>query len=268
MVKKVLAKSYIYLILLLMYLPILVLIVFSFTNTQVIGDWNGFSFKLYQDLFRDKVVLTAVRNTILVAVVSSIFSTILGTLGAVGIYYSKKKMKRFMEGVGQISVANAEIVTAISLTILFVVIAKIFHINNIFGFVTLVIGHMVLSVPFVVLNVTPKLKQMDQNIYEAALDLGATPVQALWKVVVPEIIPGVLSGFLLCITLSLDDYIITAFTRDNSFQTLSTFVEGVTAKGSLPSDLRALTTLIFIIMLGVLFIINWRTKDKREEKNK
>lgn len=267
MVKKILGKSYLYLILLFMYLPILVLIIFSFTDTKNIGSWNGFTFKLYGDLLKDQKVLTAVYNTILVAVVSSFFSTVLGTLGAIGIFYSKRKAKRAMEGIGQISIANAEIVTAISLTILFVVIANIFHIKNIFGFATLVIGHMVLSVPFVVLNVTPKLKQMDHNIYEAALDLGATPTQALVKVVLPEIVPGIISGFLLSITLSLDDYIITAFTRDNSFETLSTFVEGATAKkGYLPNTLRALTTFIFIIMLLVLFIINWRTKNKKEEK--
>lgn len=267
MVKKILAKSFIYLILLFMYLPIFVLIIFSFTDTKNIGSWNGFTFKLYFDLFKDEKVLEALKNTLLVAFVSATLSTVLGTFGAIGIYYSKKKAKRFMEGMGQISIVNAEIVTAISLTILFVLIAKIFNVSNIFGFGTLVIGHMVLTVPFVVLNVIPKLKQMDQNTYEAALDLGATPRQALAKVVFPEILPGIVSGFLLSITLSLDDYIITAFTRNNSFQTLSTYVEGVAAKkGYLPNTLRALTTFIFITMLIVLFIINWKTKDKREEK--
>ena len=266
MVKKIMAKSYIFFILFLMYLPMLVLIIFSFTDTNNLGSWNGFTFDVYKNLFKDEEVLNALKNTILVAVVSSVFSTILGTFGAIGIYYSKKKAKKFMNGMGQISVVNAEIVTAISLTLLFTIFAKVLHIENIFGFATLVIGHIVLTVPFVVLNVTPKLKQMDQNIYEAALDLGATPTQALIKVVLPEIIPGILSGFLMCITLSLDDYIITAYTRNKSFDTLSTYVESVLSKGHLPNTLRSLTTLIFIVMILVLLVINFKTKDKREEK--
>ena len=245
MVKKIIGKSYIYFILLLMYLPIFLLIVFSFTDTNNIGMWNGFSLEVYKKLFQDKEILHVLRNTILVAVVSSIVSTILGTLAAIGIYYSGKKAKKLLDGVTQISVVNAEIVTAISLTLLFVFIASILKIENFFGFVTLIIGHVVLTVPFVILNVTPKLKQMDPNMYEAALDLGATPSKALRSVILPEIFPGILSGFLLCITLSLDDYIITAFTRDNSFETLSTYVEGVTKKGGLPNTLRALTTFIF-----------------------
>ncbi len=265
MVKKIIGKSYIYLILLLMYAPIFVLILFSFTNTENIGVWNGFSLKVYEKLFNDTEVLTALGNTILVAIVSSICSTVLGTLAAIGIFYSNRRAKKILEGFGQISIVNAEIVTAISLTLLFVIIAQVFKIDNIFGFATLIIGHVVLTVPFVILNVTPKLKQMDHNTYEAALDLGATPTQALWKVLLPEILPGILSGFLLCMTLSLDDYIITAFTRNNSFQTLSTYVEGVTKKGSLPNSLRALTTLIFIVMLGVLFIVNKQSKKNRRE---
>ena len=153
---------------------------------------------------------------------------------------------------------NAEIVTAISLTILFVSFGVKFN------FFTLLVGHVVLTVPFVVLSVMPKLKQMDPNIYEAALDLGATPKKALWSVVIPEILPGIFSGFMLTITLSLDDYIITAFTRDNSFSTLSTYVYGATAKkGALPPTLRALTTVITLIVLGILIIINVKTKNKK-----
>jgi spermidine/putrescine transport system permease protein len=199
--------------------------------------------------------MDALKNTIVVAVVSSICSTVLGTVGAIGIFYSGRRYKQVINGLNQIPVLNAEIVTAISLTILFVAVGVKFN------FVTLLIGHMVLTIPFVVLSVLPKLQQLDPNIYEAALDLGATPKKALWGVILPEIMPGVFSGFLLCITLSLDDYIITAFTRDNSFQTLSTYIYGVTAKrGSLPASLRALTTLIVIVMVIVLVIINIRSK--------
>lgn len=259
MVRRVFAKSYIILMLLFMYAPLIVLAIFSFTDTQNIGTWDGFSFKLYGLMFKNKDIMTALYNTIMVALVSSLISTLLGTLGAIGIFYSGKKTKKAMEMTSQIPVLNAEIVTALSLTILFVFVGIEFN------FITLLIGHVVLTVPFVVLSITPKLKQMDPNIYEAALDLGATPQQALKKVIMPEIMPGVFSGFTLAITLSLDDYIITAFTRNNSFQTLSTYVYGATArKGALPPALRALSTIITVIILIGLIIIN--VKSKNNEK--
>lgn len=259
MVKKLIGKSYLILILLLMYAPILLLIAFSFTDSTHIGTWNGFSLDLYKQMFQNEEIMTALKNTLVVAVVSSICSTVLGTIGAIGIFYSGKRFKKIMNGLNQIPVLNAEIVTAISLTILFVALGVQFN------FITLLIGHMVLTIPFVVLSVLPKLRQLDPNTYEAALDLGATPRKALWSVIVPEIMPGIFSGFLLCITLSLDDYIITAFTRNNSFQTLSTYIYGVTAKkGSLPASLRALTTLIVIIMLIVLVLININSKKNAQ----
>ncbi len=257
MVKKIFGKSYLLLILLMMYAPILLLIAFSFTDSTNIGTWNGFSLDLYKQMFQNEEIMSALKNTILVAVVSSICSTILGTIGAIGIFYSGSRAKQIINGLNQIPVLNAEIVTAISLTILFVAVGIEFN------FITLLIGHMVLTIPFVVLSVLPKLQQLDPNTYEAALDLGATPRKALWGVIIPEIMPGIFSGFLLCITLSLDDYIITAFTRDNSFQTLSTYIYGVTAKrGSLPSALRALTTIIVLAMLIILIIINIQSKKK------
>lgn len=263
MVKKCLAKGAIFLTLFLMYLPILVLIVFSFTDSKNIGVWNGFSFNLYVSLFKNKEILQVTLNTIIVALSSALVATILGSLGAIGIFYSKKRTKRVMDFAGQIPIMNAEIVTALSLTILFVFVGAKFN------FLTLLIGHVVLTVPFVVLSVIPKLKQMDPNTYEAALDLGATPTYALWKVIIPEIIPGVISGFMLAVTLSLDDYIITAFTKNDSFQTLSTYIYGVTSKkGSLPPQLRALTTIIFLIILGVLFIVNFRHKKESKGGNR
>lgn len=255
MVKRLIGKSYLILILLLMYAPILVLIAFSFTDSTTIGTWRGFSVDLYRQLFANEEIMEALKNTMIVAIVSSLLSTILGTIGAIGIFYSGKKMKAVINGLNQIPVLNAEIVTAISLTILFVAIGVEFN------FITLLIGHMVITIPFVVLSVLPKLNQLDPNTYEAALDLGATPKKALWSVIIPEIMPGIFSGFLLCITLSLDDYIITAFTRNNSFSTLSTYIYGVTAKrGALPPSLRALTTLITLIMFIILLVINKRSK--------
>ena len=231
----IVCKTFVYVMLCAMYAPILVLILFSFTNATLIGNWNGFSLELYFDLFQDEEVLTAFFNTVIVAVTTGVVSTALGTLGAIGIFYSSKRVRGAFDIIGQIPVLNPEIVTALSLTILFVA----------------------LGIKFVVLSITPKLKQLDPHIYEAALDLGAKPAKALRKVIIPEILPGILSGFLLSVTLSLDDYIITAFTKNPSFITLSTYVYGITAKkGALPPMLRALTTIIFIITLGMLIIVN------------
>lgn len=255
-----LCRFYVYILLFVMYAPILLLIVFSFTNTKIIGKWDGFSLHLYSALFKDAEIMQAFGNTFLVAISSAVVSTVLGTLGAIGIFYSGKRTKAALEGISNIPVINAEIVTALSLTILFV----FFGIS--FNFVTLLIGHVVLTIPFVVLSVRPKLMQMDPNIYEAALDLGATPKRALRSIVIPEIMPGIFSGFILSITLSLDDYIITAFTRDTAFQTLSTYVYGVTSKkGTLPPSLRALTTVITLIALVILIIVN--VKSSREKKD-
>lgn len=258
-----LCRFYVYILLFIMYAPILLLIVFSFTDTKIIGRWDGFSLHLYKALFRDTEIMQAFGNTFLVAIASAIVSTVLGTLGAIGIFYCGKRTKAALEGISNIPVMNAEIVTALSLTILFV----FFGIT--FNFATLLIGHVVLTIPFVVLSVRPKLMQMDSNIYEAALDLGATPTRALRSIIIPEIMPGVFSGFILSITLSLDDYIITAFTRDTAFQTLSTYVYGVTSKkGTLPPSLRALTTVITLIALAILIIVNIKSSGEKKDNEK
>ena len=257
-----LSKFYIYILLFVMYAPLLLLIIFSFTDTKLIGNWDGFSLNLYGDLFRDEEIMDAFKNTFLVAISSAIVSTILGSMGAIGIFYSKKRAKAVMEGISNIPVINAEIVTALSLTILFVMVGVEFN------FITLLVGHVVLTIPFVVLSVRPKLMQMDPNIYEAALDLGATPGKALRSIILPEIMPGVFSGFILSVTLSLDDYIITAFTRNTAFQTLSTYVYGVTSKkGTLPPSLRALTTIITLIALIILIIVNIQSSKEKEKKH-
>ncbi len=260
-VTQFLCKFYVYILLFVMYAPLLLLIIYSFTNTKLIGSWDGFSLHLYKALFKDKEIMQAFFNTFLVAISSAIVSTILGTLGAIGIFYSGRKSKAVLEGMSSIPVMNAEIVTALSLTILFVFCGIKFN------FLTLLIGHVVLTIPFVVLSVRPKLMQMDPNIYEASLDLGATPSKALRSIILPEIMPGVFSGFILSITLSLDDYIITAFTRDTAFQTLSTYVYGVTSKkGALPPSLRALTTIITLIALVILIIVNIQSSKEKEKK--
>lgn len=261
MVKKVFSKIFVYFALFLMYAPILVLILFSFTDTTLIGNWDGFSLNLYIKLFKDEEVMTAFFHTIIVALTSGLVSTILGTLGAIGIFYSSKKMRKIFDVIGQIPILNPEIVTALSLTIMFVALGIKFN------FITLLIGHVVLTIPFVVLSITPKLKQLDPNSYEAALDLGAKPTKAMRKVIIPEILPGIFSGFLLSVTLSLDDYIITAFTKNPSYVTLSTYIYGITAKkGALPPMLRALTTIIFIATLMVLLFVNFYNKKQTKKR--
>lgn len=250
MVKKVLGKTYIYLVLLLMYLPIIILVIYSFQDTTAIkfGTFNTPTFKLYQDLFdmsnrQTSEIWEAVGNTLLIAFAAAACSTIIGTLGAIGIFYSSRRVRNALNSVANISIVNAEIVTALSLRILYSLL------NVKLSFWTLLIGHVVLTIPFVVLNVMPKLQQMDPNEYEAALDLGATPGVALRKVIIPEVLPGIISGFLLSVTLSLDDYIITAYTTDTSFDTLSTYVYKSMVKRSVPLQFRSLTTIIFFAML-------------------
>ncbi len=258
----IIALACVYFVLLLVYAPILYITVFSFTSATTTGMWTGFSLKSFNGLFDslnpDGVAIwTAALNTMLVAVTSATLSVILGTLGAIGIYYSRKKLwKKSLEFANQIPIVNAEIVTALSLCVLFISVARMQT-----NFFTLVIGHMVLSLPYVVLSVLPKLEQMDPSLYEAAMDLGATQTKALWKVVIPDIVPGILSGFMLAVTLSLDDYVITAFTKPDAplwesdiveeFQTLSTYVEGTLRLGT-PIELRSFTAILFGVILLVM----------------
>ena len=246
MVRKIFAQCYIYLILLVMYLPILLLAVFSFTVSDQVGVWTGFSFQLYIDLFKNKALMTAVGNTFLIAFSSAIVSTILGTLGAIGSYYSSKRARKIIETMTQIPVVNAEIVIALSLAVLVVALSWKFT------FFTLLIGHVVLTVAFVYLNVKPKLMQMDPFTYEAALDLGAKPRYALYKVILPEILPGIFSGFMLSFTLSLDDFVITQYLKEPSFETISTYIQKIISKHPIPPEVRALSTIIFVLVLLVV----------------
>ena len=217
-------------------------------------------------------------KVLIVAVTSAAVSVVLGTLGAIGTFYLKKRSKKAVEILTQIPIANAEIVIALSLTVMFVFIGTyIFRGAHLFSYWTLLIGHVVLSIPFVYLSVKPKLQQMDPNLYEAALDLGATPSQGLRKVIIPQIMPGVFSGFLLSITLSLDDYIVTEFTRgagllsgDAAIETLSTYIQTSLKKHTVPAELRPLTLIIFLTILSIVIGITiYRTSQaKREAKRR
>ena len=260
---KTIGQCIIWAVLIVMYIPIMVLIAYSFTTATNIGTWTGFSFDLYRNLFQSEEIMVALGNTLLIALISSALSTILGTCGAIGAFYSKRRSREVLESVNQIPVVNAEIVIALSLTVMFVFFQTyILGGANVFSFWTLLIGHMILQVPFVYLSVKPKLQQMDPALFEAAMDLGCTQNQALRKATIPEIAPGIASGFLLSITLSLDDFIVTAFTRgagllsgDKSIETLSTLVQAKIKKGPIPPEMRALTTLIFIAVLIVAVLV-------------
>ena len=273
MVKKIFGQIYIWLILILMYLPVLVLIAFSFTESVNVGEWTGFTFNLYPRLFESEEIMIALGNTVLIAVISALGSTIIGTLGAIGAYYSRRRWKNAIDLATQIPVVNAEIVVAFSLTVMFVFLGNLVN-AYMFSFWTLLIGHMCLSIPFVYISVKPKLQQMDPSLYEAALDLGASPTQALGKVIVPEILPGVLSGFMLSITLSLDDFIVTAFTRgngllsgDKKIETLSTLVQAKIKKGPIPPEMRALTTVLFIlVVIAVIGVSLYRSHQAKKVK--
>jgi spermidine/putrescine transport system permease protein len=221
--------------------------------------------------------MTALANTIILALASASVSVILGTCGAIGTFYSKKKTRAVVETVTQIPVVNAEIVIALSLTVMFVFVGSyLFQGANVFSFWTLLVGHVILSLPFVYLSVKPKLQQMDPALYEAALDLGCTQRKALFKVVLPEIFPGVLSGFLLAITLSLDDFIVTAFTRgagllsgEKTIETLSTLVQAKIKKGPIPPAMRALTTiLVLVVFLAVVLITIYQNRAHKKKTRK
>ena len=264
MVKKILSVALCVAVLVFIYAPILLLVVYSFTDSRVIGRWEGFSFDLYAELFRDAEIMQILFNTIWLALVAALLSTVLGTAGAIGIFYSRRRVAKPLQAVSQIPVINAEIVTAIILALLFSA-AMLYR-----TYFSLIVGHMVLCTPFVVLSVLPKLRQMDPNTYEAALDLGASPAKALFKVVVPQIFSGILSGFMLSITLSLDDYIVTAFTKPRMFDTISTYVYNAVRNGTNSSTpaLRALSALIFVVMIAVLLVVNLRARKPAAKEAK
>ena len=260
---KCIKAAFIGIVLLLLYAPILLLAVYSFIGTDVIGTSGEFSFEHYTALFTDSQVLTMIGNTLGLAFASAALSTVLGTLGALGMYYSKRRVKTAMGAISRIPIINAEIVTALSLAIMFVV----FGLPK--SYFTLLMGHMVICTPFVVLSVMPKLKQMDNSLYEAALDLGATPTRALFTVIVPQILPGIVSGFLLAVTLSLDDYVIDAYTKPGTFQTISTHIYGLT-KGKNVAEIKAsywaFTAVIFAIIVIVLITTNIISYKKTRSK--
>lgn len=256
--KKFFAQCYIWLLLVILYAPIVFIGIFSFTESKVLGNWTGFSTKLYSNLFTGDMqgtgsLMSAIENTLLIALIAATVSTFLGTVAAIGIHNMRGRSKKAITFLNNIPMLNPDIITGVSLFLLFVFL----HVSQ--GYATVVLAHITFCTPYVVLSVLPKLTQMNPNIYEAALDLGATPFQALKKVLVPMLKPGMISGFILAFTMSLDDFAVTFFTRGTiGLDTLSTYIYTDARKGGLTPELRPLITLMFVGVLVLLIVINIR----------
>ena len=271
---KTLSRVYNALIFLFLYAPIAVLILFSFNDSKSRVVWNGFSLKWYEQLFENEMIMDSLKTTLLVAVVSACVATVIGTMAAVGIHSMNRKLRKVFLTVNNIPVNNPEIVTGVSLMLLFV--AVITFMNQAFdaqlkmGFGTLLIAHITFNIPYVILQVMPKLRQMDKHLYEAAIDLGCTPLRAFFRVVIPEILPGVFTGALMAFTLSLDDFVISYCTAGSGAQTLSVTIYSMVRRRVTP-EVNAVSTLLFGSVLLLLIIINVmqihsENKLKKEER--
>ncbi len=266
--KKLFAKVYLWVILAILYAPIVFIAVFSFTEAKSLGNWTGFSVNLYKSLFSGNMqnsggLISAVQNTLVIALIAASVATVMGTVAAIGIFNMRGKKKQTMQFLNNIPMINPDIITGVSLFLLFVFL----HISQ--GYATVILAHITFCTPYVVLNVLPKLSQMNPNIYEAALDLGATPYQALRKVMISSLRPGMISGFILSFTMSLDDFAVTFFTRGTiGLDTLSTYIYADARKGGLTPELKPLMTIIFLIILAVLLFINIRSAKNNNNKKK
>lgn len=247
---KFLKKFYIVLIFIFLYAPILTLIVLSFNQSKTRAKWGGFTTKWYGSLFRNDQIMSALYTTIVIALLSSLIATVLGTMASIAINSMNRRMRSVYLGVTNIPMLNADIVTGISLMLLFIASGLSM------GFGTVLLSHITFNIPYVILSVMPKLKQTNQSVYEAALDLGASHLHAFFKVVFPDIIPGVLSGFLLAFTMSLDDFIITHFTKGPGLDTLSTKIYTEVKKGIKP-EMYSLSTIMFVSVLVLLIVVNY-----------
>ncbi len=254
----VLRIAYIALIFIMLYMPVVLMIALSFNKSKSYYEWTGFSFDKYIALFNNETIMEALFTTVVLGFLSAALATIIGTAACIGLLPLKKKMQNAVTTVGNIPLLNADIVTGISLMLFFS--AVVGRMNN----VTLVISHITLILPYVVLNVFPKISQFDMSVYDAALDLGASPIRAFFKVIMPDIFPGVLTGFLLALTISLDDFTITYFTKGRGLNTLSTLIYTNRIRGILPEyyALAALTFICVLLLILVIQIVNMRSSAK------
>ncbi len=262
--KRFFAQTYLWLLLAMLYAPIVIIAIFSFTEAKVLGNWTGFSTKLYTSLFSGGVhhsLLSAIENTLIIAIVAAALSTLLGSVAAIGIHNLRGHKKIVMNTLNNIPMLNPDIITGISLFLLFV------SLGITQGYATVILAHVAFCTPYVVLCIIPRLQQMNPDIYEAALDLGATPFQAMRKVIIPEIKSGMISGFILAFTLSIDDFAVTIFTiGTGGLETLSTYIYADARKGGLTPELRPLSTIIFATVLLLLIIINVRSQRAAKKK--
>lgn len=261
-------------ILIFMYAPIFVLIVFSFNESKSRTVWTGFSLHWYQDLFSNENILSALATTLEVSVLAMVIATVLGTAAAIGFYSMRRRSRAVVMAINNVPMTNADIITGVSLMMLFVFaftafnnswLSEVTGINLRTGFGTLLMAHITFDVPYVILSVLPKLNQLDPHLYEAALDLGATPGYAFRKVVMPELMPGILSGAMLAFTMSMDDFVISYFTAGSGASTLAMEIYSMTRKRISP-EINALSTLIFVVVLVVLIVVN--VHSIRQEKAK
>lgn len=263
--RKILDRLYISLVFIFLYAPIVVLIIFSFNDSKSRSVWHGFTTKWYTELFSDKVIINSLYTTLTVATLSAVIATIIGTVAAVGIMNMRKKQRKVVLALNNIPVMNPDIITGVSLSLLFVsfgfVLTKFTGRAFEFGFTTLLLAHITFNIPYVILSVLPKLRSLDKNLYEAAVDLGAKPLYAFTKVVLPQISPGIITGLIMAFTLSIDDFAVSYFTAGAEVQTLSMVVYSMTKKRVTPS-INALSTIMFVSVLILLLIINKRqSKD-------
>ena len=265
---KWLSRFYIGLIFLILYAPILVVVLFSFNESGSLSSFSGFSLYWYRDLFRNGEALDALKNSLFLATVSSLLATVLGTFAAFSIYRSSsKRYQRAMESVSNIPMMNPDIVTGVSMMLLFVGLTVILKINDILGVGTMIVAHTTFNLPYVILSVLPKFRQMDKNLTEAALDLGCTPVQTFLRVEIPSILPGILSGLMMSFSLSLDDFVISHFVSSPDFKTLPLYIYNQTAH-EVKFSMYALCTLMILAILVLLILVNVAgTVGERRQKN-
>lgn len=270
MKKKGLSRTYLGLVLAFLYLPIFVLIVYSFNASKSRSVWGGFSFKWYQQLFSNALIMSSLKNTLFIAAVASVVSAVLGTAAALGIYAMRRKwFKAIVMNVTYMPILNPEIVTGVSLLLLFVFMGKEgpLGLPLELGYLTLIIAHITFCTPYVILNVLPKLRQMDKFVYEAALDLGCNENQAFAKVVVPEIMPGIFTGFLMAFTYSMDDFVISYFVSSATSQTLPVTI-GSMVRRRISPEINALSAIIFVTVLLILIIINVYSAEREKKMRK
>ena len=259
--KNLAKKIYIALIFIFLYAPIVTLMVLSFNASKTRAKWGGFTLKWYIELFQNRDIMEALWNTLLIAVISSLVATIIGTIACVSMSTMKRKSRSILLGITNIPMLNADIVTGISLMLLFI------SFGFRFGLGTILLSHITFNIPYVILSVMPRMKQLNPSTYEAALDLGASHITAFFKVIFPDLLPGIMSGLLMAFTMSLDDFIITHFTKGAGVDTLSTKIYTEVKKGIKP-EMYALSTIIFVTVLLLLFLVNMSPAGKEEKVEK